>query len=118
MKKNVTLLFGILLTTILINSCNKSKIADDVPPCIKEQIKNCKKNSCCIKGECMIREYLFDEKTVYSIVGNDCGINGSMMIFDVDCNFLGSIGGIHNNNTMIQNKDFSSAVFIRTIWEK
>lgn len=118
MKKTVTLFFGMLLTAILINSCNKSKIPRDIPPCIKEQIKKCKKNSCCIEGKCKIREFSFDQKIVYTISGNDCGINGSISIYDADCNFMGSVGGIHDNNTMVQNKDFSNAVLIRTIWEK
>jgi len=74
------------------------------------------KKSDCEKGAC-VKEYLFQNQTVFVFDQMKCGADMTSEVFDEDCNSIGYLGGI-SGNSKINGVDFSDANFVRTVWEK
>lgn len=104
-----------LLTTIslivLLVSCNE--IEKGTPDCIVEKIKEFDRDGGC--DDRHADKYVFRGKDVYVMDPGTCGADMSSGVFDGECNLLGSLGGI-TGNTQIEGEEFSTAVFIQTIW--
>lgn len=56
-------------------------------------------------------------KTVYVFDQGPCGNDMTSEVVDSECKNLGYLGGITGNKE-INGQDFSSAEFVKTIWEK
>ncbi|MFT6503625.1 MAG: hypothetical protein ACJASQ_003763 [Crocinitomicaceae bacterium] len=112
MKNSILL---ITLFAFVVTGCYKSKIAEDTPDCVIERIKEIRKNDCALEGT-SVREYLFQNKTVYAVHSVSCFMENPTTIYDIECGYLGYFA--MNSWDAISRDDFLSATFIRVIWEK
>lgn len=105
-------LTSLAITSLLISliACNKKYVT---PNCIETKISQFKNITCQHKAS--VKEYRFEEKEVYVFEMGNCGADLTADVFDSDCNLLGYLGGIQGN-TKINGIEFSTAVYIRTIW--
>lgn len=107
-------IFAIAFSFILF-SCKKKATETAVPPCIESKINEFKTYAC--PNGAFVNAYRFQNKTVYSFNLGKCGADLSTNVYDASCNNLGFLGGI-SGNTKINGEEFSTAVFIRTIWQR
>jgi len=112
MKK---LLFILFMAIITLTSCDSIDIAKGTPRCVVEKINNSNYMSTCSNAN--VKEYTFQEKTVFVFDPGNCGADMTSEVIDSDCNTLGYLGGIIGN-TKINEEEFSNAIYIKTIWEK
>ena len=110
---------AILLATVVafaLSACKKETCGfGEVPECIMDRIENNDNELFC--DDANVKEYTFQEKTVYVIDPGTCGADFTSNVLDTDCNALGLLGGIIGN-TKINGEEFSNAIFVRTVWEK
>ncbi len=112
--KNFIILF--LFVFLFPISCNKLKIADGTPSCIKTEIKKFSKSH----GTCPsahVDEMEFQSSTVYVFDDGGCMADGGSTIYDKNALMIGSLGGF-TGNTKVNGQEFSSATFIKTVWKK
>ncbi len=101
-----------------LQGCQKTKIPKDVPPCIKQKLKQLKKSSCSFEGKTKMLEYRFQNQPVFVIYGNSCFMQYSTDVFDDACNVIGKIPLMHPTEAPVNGEDFSNAILVRTVWEK
>jgi hypothetical protein len=109
------IIFIIIIAIIAITGCNKLDIAKGTPKCIENKIKDFDKTSC--DNGANVKEYTFQNKTVYVFDPGTCGADMTSEVIDSDCNSMGFFGGIAGN-TIINGQDFSNASYVKTTWEK
>lgn len=109
MKKLICL----ILSLVVLVSCERLDIAEGTPACVEDKIKEFNRNAC--ESGAHVRAYTFQEATVYTFVRGNCGADFQTEVIDSDCNTLGFLGGI-SGNTVINGEEFSNAAFIRTVW--
>lgn len=97
-------------------ACNKFDIADGTPACIEQLIKDFNSETDCIVAV-DVRKYEFQGDEVYLFNPGDCETDEGSEIYDSECNSIGFLGGI-NDNQIINGEDFSNAVLISVIWTK
>ena len=107
--------FLLMLLLIVLPGCNKFEIAEGTPKCVENKIKDFAKGPC--DNGVNVKEYSFQNKTVYVFDPGTCGADMSAEVIDSDCNGLGALGGF-SGNTVINGEDFSNAIFQKIIWEK
>ena len=107
-------ILGLLLIACVVFSCNVG-IDKDTPTCIKKEIRKFKKGTSC--EDANVSEYIFQGKTVFVFEPGTCGADMSADVYDNKCNYLGYLGGIAGN-TQINDEEFSSSTFVKTIWNK
>lgn len=113
MKKEIlTLLFAISFLT----GCEDLDIAPGVPNCLEDKIKTLKKTSPCDTGN-SVREFSFQDETVYVLSPGNCLRDGSAEVIDSDCNTLGKLGGLAGNDEINGVVFHTNATFVRTVWE-
>ncbi|MDQ3395291.1 MAG: hypothetical protein M3512_14430 [Bacteroidota bacterium] len=110
MTKNYLVMFSLLI----ISSCNQIDIDNDAPACIRTKIKAFSKESC---KDGAVKEYSFQDATVYLFEPGTCGADMTAEVLDSNCNTIGHLGGIIGN-TIINEEDFSNAESLKTIWER
>lgn len=103
---------------LLISSCCKEEIADNVPGCIKRKICAEIKNDSKMDR---VVENTFNGATVYSMLYTDYG-GTTIKVYDSHCDFLcslyiGSTFGLINDSCS-GTRFSTSAVFRRNVWEK
>jgi len=112
-------LFSTLIFLILLSfACNpkgKSGTKAKTFDCLTAKIDELSKQSC-EKGA-SVKEYKFMGKTVFVIDQGTCGADLTSEVLDSECKNLGYLGGI-TGNIQINGTDFSTAEFVKTIWEK
>jgi hypothetical protein len=111
-----TLLSIIVLITLGITSCNKPDIEKNIPECIENLIVNFDKEQTCEEGV-NVKKYTFQEKIVYVFNPGECGADMTSEVFDSECNSLGLLGGL-SGNTEINGEEFSTSIYVSTVWEK
>ncbi len=112
--KNIALTVVAICLSLL--ACKKSGIAKNTPNCIHKEIAIIKKNENAISP--IIKEYIFQNQTVYLIDFGMGHVDGQSKVVDKRCNELGNLGGILGD-TKINGEDFLTvAVYVKTIWEK
>lgn len=106
----------ILLIILSVSACKKFDIADGTPECIEQLIKDFNSETDCIVAV-DVRKYEFQGGEVYLFNPGDCETDEGNQIYDSDCNSIGFLGGI-DDNQIINNEDFSNAILISVIWSK
>jgi hypothetical protein len=97
---------------LVLVSCKKSNHVSD---CIQLKVYEFKSSVICSSGA-SINEYIFQGKLVYVFGDGHCMADGGASVFDFNCEYLGSLGGLAGN-TKINGIDFSAnAKYKRTIW--
>jgi len=104
-----------LITLLFFSFCKKAESGDGTPACIRHKIISFEKDALC--SDPSVDEYEFQSKTVYVFSPGSCGADLGASVYDSNCNNLGGLGGLRGN-TQIEGQDFSTATFIKTIWEK
>ena len=115
MKANLKKLAAILAFSATIFSCQKEKISPDVAKPVRKHIEAFNENAIC--NDAHVDEYKFQDKLVYVFEQGTCGADMTSTVENSDGKALGSLGGI-TGNTMINGENFSTATFIRTVWNK
>jgi hypothetical protein len=103
-----------LLPMMIILGCEKYDPAANTPECVANSIKDFSKNAWC--DDIKIDEYSFHGGFVYCYDSGTCGSDMAAQVVDDECNVLGYLGGFSGND-IINGESFSSAQFIRTVWE-
>jgi Domain of unknown function (DUF6970) len=110
------LIIAIILGLYLFSGCQKdNNTGKEVPLCISAKIDTFKNHSCAIGAS--VKQYTFNGETVFVFDPGGCGADMSADVEDAACTNLGFLGGF-NGNTKIQGVEFSTAVYIRTIWSR
>ena len=113
MKKYLSLLIFII---VISSSCDRLEIEKGTPKCVRSMIKDFSKEQSCNKGV-SVKEYTFQNRTVYVFDPGTCGADQVASVIDADCNELGVLGGFLGN-TKISGEEFSNAIFQNVVWEK
>jgi hypothetical protein len=100
----------LLLGTLTLNGCKKNST---IPDCVRSKVEEFKTHTC--EHGASVKEYKFQNKSVYVFVMGNCGADLSAGVIDQNCISIGSLGGI-TGNTQIGGADFSTSVYVRTIW--
>jgi hypothetical protein len=85
------------------------------PQCLKDKIATFSKSAGSCETGASLKEYTFQNKTVYVFDPGQCGADMTSPVLDADCNDMGSLGGF-TGNTKINGEDFSKAVYVKTVW--
>jgi len=107
-------IFPLLFGLLFLASCHKEK---PVPECIQSMIIAFSNNSLICEGGANVRQYTFQEQTVFVFDMGSCGADLTSDVVDSDCNLLGRLGGFLGN-TIINGETFSNAQYIRTVWSR
>ncbi len=109
-------LLSLISTSILtISSCEKLEIGGRTPRCVEKKIEEYKQTSHC--DDASVSEYWFQNKTVFTFEPGTCGADMPTGVIDANCNHLGGLGGL-SGNSKINGENFSSAQFVRIVWQK
>jgi hypothetical protein len=111
--------FSIFCFLLTITACRNRGIASGIPKCIYKEINKKSKEPNWETGS--VKEYLFQDKLVYSFDPDITKIaDGATTIKDANCNILCSIGGFAGQaiNQCNGENFFKAAVLKRTIWQK
>ena len=103
----------VLLTGFAAISGCKKEVA--IPDCVQSKIEAFKNSSC--QYGASVKEYKFQGEIVYAFDIGWCGADMPTGIINRDCNSIGSLGGIRGN-TIVNGADFSTAIYLRTIWSR
>lgn len=109
-------LTSVFLLMVALTSCSKPDIKKGTPDCVKDKINTFDREITCSDGV-NVTEYTFQNKTVYVFNPGTCGADMSSEVIDTDCNTIGYLGGF-SGNMIINNEDFSNAMYKGIIWEK
>ncbi|GEO02754.1 hypothetical protein AAE02nite_04180 [Adhaeribacter aerolatus] len=109
------LLFLQVLIILIFTGCDRLGIEPGVSDCIVKSTKKLNKESPCDKGA-SVKEYKFQNKIVYVLSPGNCMSDSGAKVVDAECNQIGYLGGL-TGNTKIDGIEFSTATFIRTIWD-
>jgi len=86
-----------------------------LPYCINRAIRQLQQNNNCRPGGSFVKEYSFQQQTVYEVTDCDETADGTRTIISGHCEVLGYLGGIAGNGR-INGESFDKAVYIRTVW--
>jgi len=97
-------------------SCKKEEEdTPAVPACMESAIVQFDLTKAC-RYSAKVERYTFQRKTVFALAPGTCIADQTTDIIDIDCNTIGSLGGIAGN-TIINGEEFSNAILIETLWE-
>ena len=96
-------------------SCNKLNLQILTPKCVVNKIKEFNTPFTCNNAK--VDEYCFQRSIVYAFDPGSCAADMTTEVVNTDCNNLGYLGGFAGNSK-INGVDFSTAIFIKTIWKK
>jgi len=109
--KSIVAIF-IISFAALFSGCKKT---DTVPECLQSEIEEFTNYSC--ENGASVNEYKFQGELVYVFNYGFCGADLPGGVIDRNCNPIGSLGGF-TGNTQVRGDDFSTAIYIRTIWSR
>ena len=104
--------FLLLAGLLFLSGCRKQA---ELSECIQSKIESFSNHSCQYGAE--VKEYIFQGQTAYVFQMGYCGADLTAEVVDRNCNYLGDLGGIIGN-TKINGEDFSTAIYVRTIWQR
>jgi hypothetical protein len=107
--------FLLLTIAFMMSACSKSDLDKDLPACLQDKISGFRSQSLC--ADASVKEYRFQAQTVFVFDHGSCGADLTAEVVDMQCQPLGSLGGIAGN-TRINGIDFSAATWVRTVWKK
>jgi len=103
----------LLICVVVAGGCKKHK-DEPIPDCVRTQVEWMKNHAICQSGN-SVKEYKFQGAIVYVFSDGNCMSDGGASVLDEHCHSLGLLGGIAGN-TKINGVEFSTAVYVRTIW--
>ena len=112
---------AIAFLVVLLTGCIKTSEREEkdncgcTAPCVYLSINEFKNDPNTCSTGASIKEYKWEGKTVHVYDGGICIADGQAIVKDTNCKVLGYLGGIAGNST-IEGKEWSTAVYIRTIW--
>lgn len=113
----------LLLFILALAGCTKdsglpsgsgSASVSDVPEAIQQAIIQFDQQEDCPTAN--VKEYMFQAQRVYTFDPGICGADMTTRVATSNNGSLGYLGGIAGNLT-VNGENFSSAVYVRTIWE-
>jgi hypothetical protein len=117
------ILYFLLLgaTSGLLSACDEFAIAKNTPACIRTQTEEFARSASFCKTDdgtigASVKEYRFQNQTVYVFSGGNCIADGSADVIAENCQKLGYLGGF-GGNTTVNGESFSKAEYKRTIWQ-
>jgi len=100
-------------------SCTKDTSPGQGSPeqqtCLQTKINSFSSGNYACPTSANVKEYLFQNNTVYVFEPGNCGADMTAEVINVNCNTLGYLGGIAGN-MQINGENFSNAVYVRTVW--
>ena len=105
--------FIVLVSSLLLLAFQCDKGDDLVASCVQDKIATFSTQAC--PTGATIKSYYFQSDFVYVFDYGPCGADMAMPVLNNSCDTLGFLGGFIGN-TMINNQDFHSAEFVKTIW--
>ena len=114
MKTKMKTLFIALLLLVFFTGCRKNCVESN-SECLQTKIEEFKLNVICTEGA-YIKEYTFQDKTVYVFDQGNCMTDGWADIWDENCNFLGMLGGIAGLSKINGVAFYDNAEYKKTIW--
>jgi hypothetical protein len=108
------ILFISIITVISFLGCKKDNADLEIPFCIETKINEFSLEAC--DNGANVKEYLFQNKTVYVFDPGTCGADLTSEVIDAKCTTLGFLGGFAGN-IVINGELFDNAVFAKTIRE-
>ena len=105
--------FIVLASSLLLLAFQCGKGDDLVASCIQDKIGTFSTQAC--PTGATIKSYYFQSEFVYVFDYGPCGADMALPVLNNNCDTLGFLGGFIGN-TMINNQDFHSAEFVKTIW--
>ncbi|MES2478973.1 MAG: hypothetical protein V4561_07795 [Bacteroidota bacterium] len=109
--------FCLVLLAGFTGSCSRKVMKQNnaAPDCINSKIAELSKGGWgCETGE-SIKQYTFQNKTVYVLEPGTCGNDMAVYVLDANCKDMGFLGGIMGN-TKINGEEFANAVYVKTVW--
>lgn len=103
----------LLFSVTLMIACTTQRPA--IPNCIEARIREYRLSTTC--GDANVDEYTFQGNTVYAFGPGTCGADMTTEVMNANCETLGYLGGIAGN-TKIKGEEFSTAKFVKTVWNK
>ena len=103
-----------IFTVISLLGCKKDNDDSEIPICIETKINEFSLEAC--DNGANVKEYLFQNKTVYVFDPGTCGADMTSEVVDAECTTLGFLGGFLGN-IVINGEVFDNAVFVKTIRE-
>ena len=97
-----------------LSSYKKDKLPKGTPDCLQSQIDSFKKSACSTGATA--KEYTFQNQTVYLLEPGNCGADMTSLVLSNSCALMGYLGGI-TGASVINGEDFSSAIYIQTVWQ-
>ena len=102
---------------ILLAACKKNSTSPcGLNTCMQTQIEEFKSSVICKSGAA-VKEYSFQEKTVYVFDQTNCVDDGAAGVYDANCNYLGMLGGIAGFGKINSVAFYENATYVRTIWQ-
>ena len=105
--------FIVLVSSLLLLAFQCDKGDDLVASCVQDKIGAFSTEAC--PTGATIKSYYFQSDFVYVFDYGPCGADMALPVLNNNCDTLGFLGGFIGN-TMINNQDFHSAEFVKTIW--
>lgn len=105
----------ILLFALFAGSCYKMTVTYGTPECMEQKIATFSKQAVC--SNATVKLYRFQNEAVYVFDPGSCGADLLSEVANNRCQSIGFLGGIAGN-TQINGVEFSTAVYIKTIWQK
>ena len=105
--------FIVLVSSLLLLAFQCDKGDDLVASCVQDKIGAFSTEAC--PTGATIKSYYFQSEFVYVFDYGPCGADMALPVLNNNCDTLGFLGGFIGN-TMINNQDFHSAEFVKTIW--
>lgn len=102
-----------IIIAFLFVACHKKCLKRDVPLSIEAKTEQFK-TTCC-KKDASVKEYTFQNKTVYVFNPGICGADMTSEVVNENCETQGYLGGL-SGNTKINGESFDKAKFISTYW--
>jgi len=99
---------------VFFTGCRKNCI-ERHSECLQTKIEEFKLNVVCTDGA-SIKEYTFQDKTVYVFDQGSCMADGWADIWDKNCNLLGMLGGIAGFSKINGVIFYDNAKYKGTIW--
>ncbi len=97
-------------------SCRKEKPGEQCN-CLSGKIVEWSTSGYTCPTGAAVKSYYFQGDIVYTFEPGNCGADMQAMVIDSRCNPIGALGGIAGNH-IINGADFSTAVYISTVWKK
>lgn len=83
--------------------------------CLQTKINSFSSGNYACPTSANVKEFLFQNGTVYVFDPGNCGADMTSEVINSDCQTLGYLGGFAGN-ILINSEDFSNATYVKTVW--